>query len=104
MIFETIRSALLAGLGAQEAVKEFVEGLIKKGEVSESQGSNLVKDWMDRAQKGAFDMQPDVPGFITMAMDKMNLATKDDIDRLNTKIHDLSERLKHVEKGSADTK
>jgi polyhydroxyalkanoate synthesis regulator phasin len=98
MIFETIRNALLAGLGAQAAVKEFVEELIKKGEVSESQGANLVKDWMDKARKGTIDMQPDIPGFMTMAMDKMNLATKDDIDRVNTKIHDLSERLKHVEK------
>jgi polyhydroxyalkanoate synthesis regulator phasin len=101
MLFETIRNALLAGLGAQEVVSEFVEGLIKRGELSESQGAGLIKEWMDKTRKGAFQMQPDIPGFITMAMDKMNLATKDDIDRLNTKIYDLSERLKHIEKGSA---
>ncbi len=41
-VFDIIRNSLLAGLGMQEKVREFVDELVKKGELSETQGAKLV--------------------------------------------------------------
>ena len=35
-IFEIVRNAMLLGFGVQEKVKEFVDEVVKKGELSES--------------------------------------------------------------------
>ena len=37
LIGEVIKKAMLAGLGAQEKAKEFVEELVKAGELSKSE-------------------------------------------------------------------
>ena len=42
---------MLAGFGVQEKVKEFVDDLVKKGELSESQGAKLVKEWSEKVRK-----------------------------------------------------
>ena len=49
--FDVIRNAMLAGLGIQEMVKEFLDDLVKKGELSESQGAKLLKEWTEKAGK-----------------------------------------------------
>ena len=56
-LFEIVQKALLAGLGMQEKVKEFVEELVKKGELSESQGAKIIKEWSNKAEtsKEEFD-------------------------------------------------
>jgi len=36
-LFDVVRKALFAGLGAQEKVKELVEELVKKGELNKSE-------------------------------------------------------------------
>ncbi len=35
-IFDAVRTAVLAGFGVQEKVSEFINELVKKGELSES--------------------------------------------------------------------
>ena len=45
---EIIHKALMAGLGVPEKMKEMVDDLVKKGELSESQGAKLVKEWSER--------------------------------------------------------
>jgi len=96
-IFETVRSALLAGLGMQEKVKGFIDELVKKGELSESQGAKLIKEWADKAEKGTEGFSKNFSEILTKTLDKMNLPTKDDIEKLNKKIQGLSNRVKKLE-------
>ena len=48
-MFEIVRRALLAGFGAQERIKEFIDELAKKGELSQSEAAKLMKEMMEKA-------------------------------------------------------
>lgn len=96
-VFDVIRNAMLAGLGMQERVKEFVDDLVKKGELSESQGAKLVKEWSEKAEKNTGDLGKSLNDAVNSALDKINLSTKEDLDKLNVKIEALAARLAKIE-------
>lgn len=96
-IFDVVRNALLAGFGVQEKVKEFIDELVKKGELSESQGAKLVKEWTEKADKSTSDLGKSISELVTKTLEKMNIPTKDDIESLNKKIQNLSVRVKKLE-------
>ncbi|MCI0468880.1 MAG: phasin family protein [Nitrospirae bacterium] len=103
-IFDVVRNAVLAGFGIQEKVKEFVDDLVKKGELSESQGAKLVKEWTEKADKGTSEFGKGVSEFgkeiseiVSKAVDKISFASKDDIESLHKEIESLAERIKKIE-------
>lgn len=96
-VFDVVRNALLAGFGVQEKVKEFIDELVKKGELSESQGAKLVKEWTEKADKSTSDLSKGISELVTKTLEKMNIPTKDDMEKLNKKIQSLSARVKKLE-------
>ena len=100
--FEAVRNALLAGFGVQEKVKEFVDDLVKKGELSESQGAKLVKEWTEKVEKNTEDVSKNLSEAVTSALNKMRLATKEDMDKLNEKIDGLSTRVSKMESAKGE--
>ncbi len=102
--FDAVRNALLAGFGVQEKVSEFINELVKKGELSESQGAKLVREWSDKADKSTEQFSKSLSEIITKTMEKMALPTKDDIEKLTKKVQALSARVKKLEgiKGETD--
>lgn len=96
-MFEPLRKALLAGVGAQEKVMELMEELVKKGELSESQGAKLVKEWSAQAEKSSSELNKTLSDVVTKAMQKMNLPKKDDIDKLSEAVLTLSEKVRKLE-------
>ena len=96
-ILDIVRNAMLAGFGVQEKVREFVDDLVKKGELSESQGAKLVKEWSEKADKSAEDISKSINELVQKALEKMNLPTKDEISKLAEQVSLLSERIKKLE-------
>ncbi|RPI36107.1 MAG: hypothetical protein EHM54_06545 [Nitrospiraceae bacterium] len=96
-IFDILRNAMLAGFGVQEKVKEFIDDLVKKGELSESQGAKLVKEWSEKADKNVEDISKSMNDLVQKTLEKMSLPTKDDITKLNEQINVLSAKLKKME-------
>lgn len=97
MLFETVRKALLAGLGVQEKVKEFIDDLIKKGELSEAQGATLLKEWMGKAEESSKSFNKTIGELINKTLERMNIPTRDEIDKLSRKLQALSVRVKKLE-------
>lgn len=97
-LFDMLRNALLAGFGVQEKVKDFVDELVKKGELSESQGAKLVKEWSEKAEKNTEDMSKSLGELLETTLSKMNLTTKSDIEKIEEKINALAARLDTIEK------
>jgi polyhydroxyalkanoate synthesis regulator phasin len=95
--FDALRNALLAGFGVQEKVGEFINELVKKGELSESQGAKLVREWSEKADKGTEQLSKSLSEIITRTMEKMAIPTRDDVEKLNKKIQALSARVKKLE-------
>lgn len=96
-VFDVVRNAMMAGFGAQEKIMEFVDELIKKGELNESQGAKLVKEWAETADKSTDQISKNLSDVFAKTMEKMNLPTKDDIEKLNCKLQELSSRLEKLE-------
>ena len=99
LVSEIIRKAMLAGLGAQEKAKEFVDELVKAGELSKNDGATLVKEWMSKAEESTKDMDHRVKDTINAAFEKFNIPTRDDLANLEKKIQGLSARLAKLEGG-----
>jgi len=99
---EIVHKALMAGLGVPEKMKEMVDDLVKKGELSESQGAKLVKEWSDKASKTGEDVTKNITSFIDKTLEKMNIPTRDEVEKLEKKIMALSARVKKLE-GSSQT-
>lgn len=95
--FDVIRNAIMAGFGVQEKVKEFIDELVKKGELNESQGAKLVKEWTETADKTSEQFTKSFSEVISKTMEKMNLPTKDDIEKLSKEIQDISARVSKLE-------
>src|SRR5208337_2959196 len=96
-IFDSVRNAILAGFGIQEKVKEFIDELVRKGELSESQGAKFVKEWSERADKGSSDLNKNFSELMSKTLEKMNIPTKEEFERLNKKVHSLSARVRKLE-------
>ncbi len=96
-IVDIIRNTLLAGFGVQEKVKEMIDDLVKKGELSESQGAKLVKEWTEKVEKNTEDVSKSLSEMISKTLEKMNLSTKDDIVKMNEKIDAVTARVTKLE-------
>ncbi len=101
-VFDVVRKALLAGVGVQEKVKEFIDELIKKGELSEAEGAKLIKEWTEKAEKSTEGLRQSITGLINSTLEKMKLPTREEVERLEKKIDRLSERLKKLEGEKAE--
>jgi len=95
--FELVRGALFAGLGMQEKVKEFIQDLVKKGQMSESQGAKLLKEWTERADKTMEDLNETIATTVEKTLQRLNIPTHQDIEELQRKVKSLTQRVKKLE-------
>lgn len=102
-VFDVVRSAMLAGFGLQEKARELIDDLVKRGELSNSQGSKLLKEWAEKADKSTEELSKTLSLVVERAVSSMNLATKSDIEKLNKKLQTISGRVKKLEGEGDDT-
>jgi polyhydroxyalkanoate synthesis regulator phasin len=98
-VTEVIKKAMLVGLGAQEKAKEFVDELVKAGELSKSEGATLVKEWVSKAEESTKDMDLKIKDAISAAFEKLNIPSRDDMEKLDKKLQGISARLSKLEGG-----
>jgi len=96
-VLDAVRDAILAGFGMQEKVKEFIDHLVRKGELSESQGAKLVKEWSEKADKSTTGLNKNLSEIMSKTLEKMNIPTKEEFDQLNKQIQNLSARVRKLE-------
>ncbi|MEK6647421.1 MAG: phasin family protein [Candidatus Firestonebacteria bacterium] len=93
-----LEKILLAGLGAfalsEERTKELIEELVKRGEVTAKDGEGIIKEFLKKAKQSRIEIEDKVKAEIKKALPKMNIATQDDIKRLEKKINDLVKKNK----------
>ena len=99
VIAEIVKRALLAGLGAQEKAKEFVDELVKAGELSKSEAASLVKEWTSKAEQNTKDMDIKLKDAVAGVLEKLNIPSKDDVEKLEKKVQALNGRLRKLEGG-----
>ena len=98
---EIIKKAMLVGLGAQEKAKEFVEELVKAGELSKSEASTLVKEWTSKAEESSKEFDKRVKETVANILEKLNIPNREDMEKLEKKVQALNARLKKLEGGAS---
>ncbi|MGD2067212.1 MAG: hypothetical protein PVI57_00905 [Gemmatimonadota bacterium] len=87
---ERISDGLRQGLGVLSAFKDAMEETIReareRGELSSDRAREMVRDAMGRAKEAAGD-----------ARERLDFATRDDLDRLREQLDELRVRLENLE-------
>lgn len=105
-LYDMARKVLLAGIGAvalaQEEIEDFVQRLIERGEIAETEGRKLMQEVMDKrkkeAEKAAGKAEEEINKRIESILSRMNVPTKADIDSLSEKILALSKKVDQLKK------
>ena len=97
LLNEILHKALMAGIGLPEKLKELVDDLVEKGELSESEGARLVKECSDKVSKSGDELNKGMAEIINKTLEKMNIPTSAEVEKLSKKITALSSRLKKLE-------
>ena len=106
-INEIVHKALMLGIGVPEKVKELVDELVEKGELSESQGAKIVKECSEKVSKSGDELSRTVSDLINRTLEKINIPTRDEVEKIEKQLTALSARIKKLEgaskSGSYDT-
>lgn len=98
-LFDIVRKAMLASLGVQERVSELIDDLVKRGELSQGEGSKIFKEWMDKAQQSSTDLTGRIQEAVTGALKQFPIATKSDVEEIQKRLDTLSTRVQKMEGG-----
>ena len=104
-VIKTMRSVLLAAVGAlalgKEEIEAIVNRLVEKGEIAEQDGRDLINDMIERRKKeyeeaeekaeekteGMLDLR------IESILNRMNIPSKSDVESLSRKVSELSKKV-----------
>lgn len=95
-MLDAVKRTMYAGLGlaamTKEKADEFAKYLVETGELSQMQAEELLDEWRSQGKSLEQKIQASVDSAIRTTVEKMNLATKEDIYRLNLKLEELLAR------------
>jgi len=96
-LFGTARKVVLFSIGAWataiEGIGNLTGRLIERGEIAEQDSRRLVRETMDRPKEKAKQVENGVSRSVHFAKDRVQPATKADINSLNERINRLSEQI-----------
>jgi polyhydroxyalkanoate synthesis regulator phasin len=92
-----IRKGLLVGLGAAVLTKEraesLVDELVDKGELTQKDRPKAVQELLNWAEEEERSLQQKVKETLAQVVRDLNLPTKEDLKRLESKLERLEKRL-----------
>ncbi|MGB8646194.1 MAG: phasin family protein [Anaerolineae bacterium] len=98
-LLEATRKVMLAAVGAvglaQDELEDFVNRLVKRGEIAEKDARKLIKEVTEKRRKNAGKR---VEKQIDRVYDRMNIPSKADIEALNDKITHLTAKVEELRK------
>ena len=102
MATDIFRRAALMGIGimnmTEEKVKELIKELESKGEVTEKEGKDLLKDLLIRADKEKKTIEDNIKKGIKDYLAKVNIASREDVIKLEKRVKSLEEKVTELVK------
>ena len=97
-----LKKTLLAGLGvyslSREKAQEYMDDLVKRGELSKDEGSKFVKAMVDKAEEEAAFVKKMIDERVSQILGMMKPSVDEEIQRLEAKIEELSKEVKKLSK------
>ncbi len=101
-LYEATRKVMLAAVGAvglaQDEMEDFVNRLVKRGEIAEKDARKLVKEVTEKRRK---TVEKRAEKQVDKMFDRMNIPSKADIEELNAKISILTAKVEELKKEKA---
>jgi polyhydroxyalkanoate synthesis regulator phasin len=95
---ESLRKMALLGMGiaalTREKAEQLADELVKKGEITEDESSEFIKDLMKRSEQQKNELEKKIEIEMKKAAGRLNLASKDDLKKLEKKIAALEKKKK----------
>lgn len=105
-LLEASRKVLLAGIGAvalaQDEIEDFIGKLVERGEIAEQDGKRLISEIMDKRKRSADKAEDEFTKRIEEILDRMNVPTKEDINKLGQKITNLTKKVDELKKAQTE--
>ncbi|ANB57315.1 hypothetical protein GFC29_736 [Anoxybacillus sp. B7M1] len=93
---DMIRKMLAFGLGlasvSKEQAEKLVDELVKRGELSLEESKDVIDQWIRQKEEGKAEFQRAVREQLKQMLDKLDLATKEDIRQLEERIQRLEQK------------
>jgi polyhydroxyalkanoate synthesis regulator phasin len=94
---DLIKKAIYTGVGLAVLTKEKAEELVKElsqqAKLSEQEGKELFDSLLKQSEHARNDLQSKVDEAVVAVVNRLNLATKDELAGLKTKVEELSSKL-----------
>jgi poly(hydroxyalkanoate) granule-associated protein len=91
-----MKKMMLFGVGlaalTREKTEEFVKELVKKGELSEKEGKQLINDLVEKSKKVTRDLEVKMEEMVTATLQRLNIPTRKEMDELKERIAKLEKR------------
>jgi polyhydroxyalkanoate synthesis regulator phasin len=96
---ELIKRAIYTGVGlavlTKEKAEELVKELAQQTKLSEREGKDLLDSLLKQSEQARNDFQTRVDEAVLAVVNRLNLATKDEVARLEAKVQELSSKISH---------
>jgi polyhydroxyalkanoate synthesis regulator phasin len=87
---EFIKNFFYLGAGAAFMTKEKMDELknefIEKGKMTQDEGKKFVDEWIKKSEEARADIEKRIQESVNERLEKMNIATRDDIHNLQSQI------------------
>ena len=95
---QLVRKLFLSGLGifalTQEKIEELVEEMAKRGEIAWGEKEDLLGELIKRGKEQKVEIERKIGDKVEEILSRVNIASKDDIERLEKKIDALGKKRK----------
>jgi polyhydroxyalkanoate synthesis regulator phasin len=97
-MLDLMKKAIFTGLGlafmTKEKIEEFSKEIIEKGRLSDTEGKEFIDELQNKSEEVRKKLQDQVQSAVNKTLEKMNIATKDDISRVEKKLAKLATSIK----------
>jgi polyhydroxyalkanoate synthesis regulator phasin len=94
---DLIKKAFYTGLGlavlTKEKTEELVKDLAEQAKLSEHEGKDLVESMMKQSEQARHDFQAKIDEAVLAVVNRLHLATKDEVASLKAKLDELSAKV-----------
>ena len=94
---DLIKKAIYTGLGlamlTKEKAEELVKDLAEQAKLSEHEGKDLIDSLLKQSEEARSDFQSKMDEAVLAVVNRLNLATKDEVASLKAKIEELSAKI-----------
>lgn len=96
-MIDLMKKTLLTGVGlaalTADKVEELAREFVKSAQLSSEKGQEFIKEVTQRAEKARTDLEATVRRVVNDSLRKTDLATHDDVSRLEARIAELERKL-----------